>query len=242
MELDSVLLEENTRRAFRRAIAAGSLRAALVPLAATEQHNEHLAMKHDAHTVAWIARQAAQRLNGAVVVAPTLNLGISEHWMDHPGTLTLTPATFVQVVFEVCDSLRRAGLERILLLNGHGGNRRPLEASLPDLRERLGIQLEFCSYWQAYSPELVERLLATRECPGHAAEFETSTALAISPESVRFPGEPYPANEVHILDPQRAADDRRFFDGARYASADKGHEMLRVAVDWVETKLRELVR
>lgn len=238
MDLDSVMLEDNTRRTIRRALAAGSLHTAILPLAATEQHNEHLAMKHDAVAVRWIARRAAERLYPAVVVTPTLNVGVSEHWMDHPGTLTLTPDTFVQLVFEVCDSLRRAGIQRILLLNGHGGNRRPVEANLDALRNRLGIPLDFCSYWQAYPPEMIAELLTTRECPGHAAEFETATALAIAPETVRMTGDPYPEGELHITDAQRAQDDRRFFDGAQHASAEAGRRMLEHAVDWVAARLR----
>jgi creatinine amidohydrolase len=176
------------------------------------------------------------------VVAPTLTIGVSEHWMDHPGTLTLTPATFVEVVFEVCESLRRAGIGSILLLNGHGGNRRPIECNLAQLRQRLGMRLEFHSYWEAYPPEMVSRLLVTGECPGHAGEFETSTALALFPQLVHDTDEPYPAGEIHIRDERRAEDDRRFFEGAKHASRETGQEFLRVAVDWVEVKLRELLR
>jgi creatinine amidohydrolase len=238
--LTSVLLEENTRRAFRRAVEGGSLRVAVVPLGATEQHNEHLAMGHDARTVLWIAARAAERLFPAVVVAPAIPFGISGHWMDHPGTLTLAPETFTQVVYELCDSLRRGGLSRILILNGHGGNRRPLETRMAEFRERLGIRVELCSYWEAYSPEAVSQHLASGECPGHAGKFETSTALAIFPETVHLRDEPYPEKELRIADARRAADDRRFFAAARHASAEKGTAMLEMAVAWVAARLRAM--
>jgi creatinine amidohydrolase len=231
--MTSVLLEDSTRSEIRRAIAAGSLRAAIIPVASTEQHNEHLTMGHDARTVLWIARQVAERCRPAVVVTPVVNIGISEHWMDHPGTLTLSPSTFLRVVREVCDSLHRGGIRKVLVLNGHGGNRSALQGAERDF--------DFCSYWEAYTPETVARLLVSGECPGHAGEFETSTALAVFPESVRPRDEPYPDGEVRITRPKRAADDRRFFATVEHASAAKGRELLDIAVDWVERRVRGLL-
>jgi len=242
MSLLSVRLEENTRRAIRRAIRAGTLRAAVVPLASTEQHNEHLAMSHDADCVAWICRQAAGRVFPAAVVTPVVHFGISEHWMDHPGTLTLTPETFAQVVYEICDSLRRGGIGRILLVNGHGGNRRPIEAHLEEFRAKLGIRIEFCSYWEAYSSGFVKRWLESGDCPGHSGEFETSEAMAIFPQSVHMDEEAYPAGEVRITDAKRAADDLHFFATARLASAEKGRVMMEAAVDWLAARIETLIR
>ncbi len=241
MELISVLLEENTRRVIRHAIADGSLRAAVVPVASTEQHNEHLAMSHDTRTVLWLARKAAEGVYPAAIVTPAVHIGISEHWMDHPGTLTLAPDTFTQVVYEVCESLRRHGIGKIMILNGHGGNRRPLEAKLAEFRERLGVHLDFCSYWEAYSQETVKQMLVSGECPGHAAEFETSVALAAFPEAVHFTGERYPEGEVRISAPARAADDRRFFAAAQQASAEKGRVMIEIVVEWLIGRLRRLI-
>jgi len=241
MELISVLLEENTRRVIRRAIAAGSLRAAVVPVASTEQHNEHLAMSHDTRAVLWLARKAAEGVYPKAIVTPAIHIGISEHWMDHPGTLTLAPETFTQVVYEVCDSLRRHGIGRIMIVNGHGGNRRPLQAKLTEFRERLGVRLDFCSYWEAYSPETVKQMLVSGECPGHGAEFETSVALAAFPDAVHFTGEQYPEGEVRICAPARAADDRRFFAAAQQASAGKGRAMLEMAAEWLARRLRWLI-
>jgi creatinine amidohydrolase len=241
MDLISVLLEENTRRVIRRAVAAGTLRAAVVPLSATEQHNEHLAMNHDTRSVMLVACEAARRLFPSVVVTPPVHFGVSEHWMDHPGTLTLSPGTFTQVVYEVCDSLRRHGIRRILILNGHGGNRRPMEARLDEFRARLGVRLDFCPYWEAYSPATVADVLESGECPGHAGEFETSVALAAFPESVHPVEERYPEEELRISLPQRASDDRRFFTTARQATPAKGQVMLEIAVEWLAARLRRLI-
>jgi creatinine amidohydrolase/Fe(II)-dependent formamide hydrolase-like protein len=57
--------------------------------------------------------------------------------MNHKGTLTTRPEIFTELLFDVCDSLRRAGIPRLLALNGHAGNIRPVRERLDDLRARL---------------------------------------------------------------------------------------------------------
>src|SRR5690348_8262882 len=91
-----VLLRKLTRREFRERMAAGELKACIIPLAAIEQHLEHLAMEHDWRSVSLVASQVAERLRPNVLVAEGLLAGISEHHMRHPGTLTLRPGTFPQ--------------------------------------------------------------------------------------------------------------------------------------------------
>ena len=241
MGLISVWLAENTRRSVRRAVHSGELRAAIIPLGSTEQHNEYLAMGFDAGIVGLIAERAALALFPAVIVAPVLSIGVSEHWMEHPGTLTLSEAVFAQMVFEVCQSLRRHGLERILLLNGHGGNRAAISSRLDDFRRRLGGSLVFHSYWEAYTPEEVQRLLVTGECPGHAGEFEVSLAMAALPTWMYAADDTYPEHELSIADPNRAAADRRFFEGSHLATAEKGRTLLGIAVAWVVGRLRCLL-
>jgi creatinine amidohydrolase len=242
MPLLSPVLGENTRAAFRTAIRDRSLKAAVVPVGATEQHNEHLAMHHDCRSVELIALRACRELFPAVVACPAVPVGVSGHWMDHPGTLSLSPGTFTSVVFDVLESLRSAGLGRVLVVNGHGGNRRPLQEALPAFVSRLGMRIEFCSYWEAYSPEFISGHIESGECPGHAAEFETSVALAEFPESVHFGSWPYPEAEITVRDPQRAADDRRFFANARLATAEKGRLYIDEAVHYVVSRLRALVQ
>ena len=71
------------------------------------------------------------------------------------------------------DSMRRHGITNILIINGHAGNAGPVNERLDGYREQLGINIDFHSYWEAYSPEFVQEQMETGRCPGHAAEFET---------------------------------------------------------------------
>ena len=181
---ERVFIGDLTRKEFRERMQQGIIKAAIVPTAATEQHNEHLEMIHDTLHATYIAEQAARRLHPQVVVSTPIGIGVSEHWMEHIGTLTVRPEIFCEYVFDVCHSLKRAGLKNVLILNGHGGNILPLMRRIDEYREKLRINLWFQSYWDVYDPELVQAVMEKRGLPGHACEFETSTMLVLAPERV----------------------------------------------------------
>ena len=118
-QIKSVLLWENQRRYVREAIDAGTLKGAIIPTGSTEQHNEHLAMYHDTQSAVYVSKLAAEKLFPQVIVTTPLAIGVSEHWMDHKGTLTLRAEVFGEVLYDVADSMRRHGIDNILIVNGH---------------------------------------------------------------------------------------------------------------------------
>src|SRR5579862_4105545 len=154
-----VLLWESTRKEFREALEGGVLKAMIVPTGSTEQHNEHLAMINDTASVTVVAQQAALLLYPQVMVATPVPVGISPHWMDRKGTLTLKKETFLAVVYEICESLKTHGVKTILVLNGHGGNVTPLRESVPGFASKLGIHIETNSYWDAYSKDIIKKYM-----------------------------------------------------------------------------------
>jgi len=164
---------------------AGELKACIIPVAATEQHLEHLAMEHDWRSACHIASEVAKRLHPSVVIAPAMNIGISEHHMRHIGTLTAMPGSWLGVLFDTIRSMHHAGFRTILVLNGHGGNVAPCQGMWGQFLQRLECNLQFHSYWELLPREVAERYLTTKRFPGHAQEFETAFALAAFPENVR---------------------------------------------------------
>jgi len=242
-----VLLWESTRKEIREALETGRLKAAIVPTGSTEQHNEHLAMIHDTASAVLIAQQAALALYPQVTVATPVPVGISPYWMERKGTLTLRPETFLAVVFDLCDSLRAHGFQTILILNGHGGNEKPLKEHVEEFRQKLGVNVEACSYWEAYAAEgvrdEVKRLMETglENVPGHSGEFETSVALAAFPERVHREGVDYEKLKLALKDPEDARNDRKFYYDSLLARAEKGEVLIRLAVDWVAARLRSMM-
>lgn len=216
-----VFVGDLTRKEFRQRLEQGIIKAAIVPTASTEQHHEHLEMIHDTLHVTHIAEQAARRLHPQVVVATPIGIGVSEHWMAHPGTLTVRPEIFCEYVFDVCHSLKRAGIAHILILNGHGGNVKPLTRRLEEYREKLGIDLRFQSYWDVYEPALVQKYLEKGRLPGHACEYETSTMLFLAPERVH-----------------REAIDN---PDAALGSREKGEALLEPAIAGIAEVLRKMI-
>ena len=190
MSSSEILQGRLTRREFRERMQAGELKACIIPVAAIEQHLEHLAMEHDWRSVCHIAVGVAERLRPRVLVAEGLMAGVSEHHMRHPGTLSLRPGTFLAVVADLIDSVARAGFKNILVLNGHGGNTAPVGGAWEQFLRIDPVNLHFLSYWDVLTETDAQELLRgghqmPRDLPGHAQEFETAFALAAFPENVR---------------------------------------------------------
>lgn len=188
--MSEIFLRKLTRREFRERMHSGELHACIIPVAAIEQHLEHLAMEHDWRSVSHVAHAVAQRLQPAVLVAEAFMTGISEHHMRHPGTLSLRPGTFIAVLTDVIESVTRAGFKHVLVLNGHGGNIAACQSVWEQLLRLYQVNLQFLSYWDVLTEQDARELLTSghrlpEDLPGHAQEFETAIALAAFPENVR---------------------------------------------------------
>jgi creatinine amidohydrolase len=180
-----VLLGDLTRVEFRALVESQRARIGIVPVAATEQHLHHLEMSTDCTEVEFVARQAAGRVVPLAVIAPTISVGVSEHHMKHPGSLTSRWEIFTEYVFDHVESLARGGLTKVVVLNGHGGNVRPLAAAMGRFRERLAQTDVRCfSYWDLLPDDAPLATLDTGSAPGHAQEFETSALKYIAPRKV----------------------------------------------------------
>lgn len=196
---DRVRLAELTRREVRHALARGDLRAAIVPIGAVEQHNEHLALGLDIFLATHVAEAVALALWPRVVVAPGCPVGYSPYHMARPGTLTLRRQTLRAWLYDVIASLRAHGIRTVLVVNGHGGNHGLLAEVLPAWRTELDLTLEERSYWTGMSDDRRAAILdgyrdlragrldtmARQTALNHASEEETSLLLAVSPGRVR---------------------------------------------------------
>ena len=183
-----VMVSDHTRREFREAMAEGRFKAAIVPTGSNEQHLEHLAMAFDTAAATHVSVEAAKRLIPQVVVNVPMAVGISEHHMEHKGTVTAKPGSWLAVLFDAVESLVRHGIKNVLILNGHGGNEAPVYGILRQWQLYFqsrdpGANVQFHSYWNL-SRDLAEPH-CTGRVPGHAQDYETSMALAEFPEMVR---------------------------------------------------------
>lgn len=93
----------------------------IIPVGSIEQHGQHLPLGTDIYLAIELSKLIAQQAN--TLVAPAVFAGLSDHHMGFPGTLTLSPETFEAVVYESALGLIKHGFRKIMIVNGHGGNR-----------------------------------------------------------------------------------------------------------------------
>lgn len=160
------------------------VKMAVIPVGSTEQHGPHLPLKNDTASVFYIAEKLAQKFYPKLLITPAIPYGISYHHMHFPGTISVSPDTLISLLVDICESLVAHGIDKILILNGHGGNFETISTAVVTIKQRFKINIYFANYWD-FLPKSSYHLVEDGKIPGHSAEFETSIALHIYPEMVR---------------------------------------------------------
>lgn len=169
-----------------RAIAAlpeGAI--AVLPIGATEQHGPHLPVNVDAALINAVVAQTMPLLDPAlnVLVLPTLTITKSEEHDRHPGTISISGDTLLAVLRDIAQSVARAGVQRLVLFNGHGGNAAILEIAARDVRIAHDLIAVSCSWFGFAQYEgLMDQDALSHDL--HAGFIETSAMLAVHPALV----------------------------------------------------------
>lgn len=162
---------------------------AVIPIAALEQHGNHLPVITDAAIADELGRRVEALLPETIVLLPTLWCGSSHHHLGFPGTVSISSETYTRVLVDMADSLIAAGFRRIFFLNCHGGNQTPFAEALYRLNlKHKGASepwVAAASYWNLAAPELAAQTFMATPRLSHACEYETSLMLAIRADWVR---------------------------------------------------------
>ncbi|MBI3739945.1 MAG: creatininase family protein [Chloroflexi bacterium] len=119
---------------------------------ATEQHG-YLSLLTDIKIPLALADSASQATG--VLVAPPLNFGSSPYFLSYPGTLSLRVSTLIAAVEDIVRSAYGHGFQRILIINGHGGNS-PARGHLHEVNNDLpDLKLNWYDWWLSHSIEAV---------------------------------------------------------------------------------------
>jgi len=179
-------------RDFADAQASGlaAQTVAVLPVAAIEQHGPHLPLHVDATLLQGVIDAALPQLPADVpaLFLPPQNVGFSTEHTAFPGTLTLSPATIIALWSELGACVARAGVKKLLLLNGHGGQVSVMDIVARELRQRHGLLVYSASWFSLPLPEAVHGLFSAEEHRFgiHGGEVETSMMLHLAPASVRM--------------------------------------------------------
>ncbi len=211
----------------------------VAPIAACEQHSHHLPTITDTVLVTGVAEGVERKLPREVLLLPTLWMGASAHHLRFGATLSAEVETHIEMLCDLLIPLLEDGHQRILILNGHGGNIDTMQVALrvlqPDYRDRI---LTAASYWDLAAKELAGLAEGPRKNMGHACEFETSMMMALRPDLVRREAiKNDPPVEEPVLRGLYVAEDmyQRTDHGAvgypELATAEKGQRFLNAAIE-----------
>ena len=170
------VLNETTWHKIRDA----QFEVAVLPWGATEAHNLHLPYGTDTLESTHIAVEAARIATeggASVVVLPTIPIGANAQQLDIPLTLNLNPSTQAAVLRDIVVSLAASGVNKLLVLNGHGGN--DFKPMIRELQVDTALFLCVANWYESvdFEPYFDE--------PGdHAGEMETSLMLHLEPTLV----------------------------------------------------------
>ena len=156
----------------------------ILVVGACEQHG-YLSLLSDVKIPVALAETAAQQTG--VLVAPPVNFGSSPYFLAYPGTFSLRLSTLLDLTEDIIRSAFGQGLNRILVLNGHGGNN-GLKMRLGELVNQLpGLQLQWYAWWMSRSVEDIA--LRHELTPSHANWLEAFpfTMVANLPEGEKLP-------------------------------------------------------
>src|SRR5690606_34406513 len=114
---------------------------AVLPVSAVEQHGPHLPVGVDAMIGAGYLAEVRRTLPDdlPVVFLPMQAIGKSNEHINFPGGLTRSAGTVLRAGTENGESVARAGVRKLVIVNSHGGNVPILDIVARDLRARLGM-------------------------------------------------------------------------------------------------------
>ena len=106
----------------------------ILPLGSVEQHGQRLPVITDTMFANHWAKQVAERIENSVLL-PSQNYGMSWHHTAFPGTISLDPVTYVQIIRDILKSITKHGFQKILIVNAHGGNQKWIEQAIVEIQE-----------------------------------------------------------------------------------------------------------
>jgi creatinine amidohydrolase len=159
-----------------------SFRTAVITWGATEAHNYHMPYGTDNMQVKYVAEKAVGKawdMGSKIILLPGIDYGVNTGQLDVGFCMNMMPSTQLTILKDICHVLLLHGVEKLVILNGHGANQ-----FVSIIRELAGLYpaLFVCviNWYQSASRQEVFEL------PGdHADELETSVMMHIAPELVQ---------------------------------------------------------
>jgi creatinine amidohydrolase len=202
-------------------------RIAVLPVGSFEQHGDFLPLATDTVVASTIAQRVAEQYG--LFLLPPITLSCSHEHTGFAGTVSIGATTLTAVIRDVAESLRADGVERLAVVNGHGGNY--VLANVVQEANTNGPRMTLFPVRQDW-----ERARATAGLESsmsedmHAGELEVSLLLHAHPELVgaQYRSGDWQANpRPHLLvSGMRGYTDSGVIGRPSLATAEKGRRLL----------------
>jgi creatinine amidohydrolase len=155
---------------------------AVLPVGSFEQHGDHLPLITDTIVACVIAEQLATAYG--LFLLPPLTISCSHEHEGFPATVSVSAQTLIHTIADVRSSLSRSGVDRLVLVNGHGGN-----YVLSNVVQEANATGRRMALFPGRSDFVTSRdrsgMITTVGEDMHAGEWETSILLHTHPDLVR---------------------------------------------------------
>jgi creatinine amidohydrolase len=164
-----------------------SSKTCILPFGILEKHGPHSPLGTDLiHVREWAAHAVKSEY---AVVFPDYFYGQINEARHQPGTFALPSKVIWDLLEATCDEIARNGFEKIVILNGHGGNPefiRFFMQSLLNKRHNYAVYFYAPQNDKEFNTQYLKMHKSDPQDDQHAGEGETSTLLYYRPDLMKM--------------------------------------------------------
>ena len=208
------------------------VKIAIIPVGSVEAHGHHLPLGTDVFSPRLFCSMLEERIGERIWIAPEIPYGQSYDLSVYPGTIHIPSEIMSSYIFHVAKSLYNNGIEKLIFLNGHGGNVNALNLTSEKLME-LGMDVITINWWLDFSKEI----LTITEGQGHGGEDETSAVLFYDEKLVQMDkamkNMKRPLMRVYFKDRGKILYENALSGDATLATKEKGEKIFELLTEQI---------